>query len=106
MVRVDNMQAREFFVKYPNSRIGVLGSGGLAGGIYYIDYVFEDGNALIDENGLPQIMMKTPQQYTEDTPMRDMYLGQVSYTMHTVISIISCIIIPHSMCNDIIIHKP
>ena len=92
-------------MNYPNGSIGEFGSGPLAGGMYYIDYVFQDGNAVIEENGLPQIMMKTPQQYAEDTPIRNMYLGQVSDTMHTVIRIVSYIIIPHAMCNDIIIHK-
>ena len=105
-VRVDNMREKVFFVKYPNGDTGGCQIGPLAGGIYHIDYQFRDGNALMDENGLPEIIMKTPEQYKKDTPIRDNYLAlQVSYTIHTVIIIVCCIIIPHSMSNYIIVHK-
>ena len=94
-IRVDNMKEMVFFVKYPNGDTTGCKSSPQAGGIYHIDYQFQDGNIVMDENGLPEILMKTPEQYQKDTPIRDNYLGlHVSYTMHTGIILVSCIINP------------
>ena len=101
MIRVDNDGEKEFFLNYPNGSTAPCRSGYLSKGLYYLDYVFEDGDAVYLDTGIPDIMFKTRHQYIADAVKRENYLQkQVSSTMHIVNIISSCIMITYAVCYN------
>ena len=84
-ITVDDSGEKEFILTYPNGNTAHCKTTSIAAGSYYIDYEFDAyGHVVIPDHGLPDIKLKTQQEYSKDAAVRDQYTQQqVSSTMHT-----------------------